>query len=144
MRCTCRLFFNVSKYPFFWWEGVVSPFGKMGGDHFQAVALLVRRFQRGSKGTRGTVLEREERDRRGCSGQGAFSEGLRCWSRGVGVRGLHRQRQSRRGRAGALEAPSAVRSWKAASDRSHFLPGDVSAIVTLRHRLCFRSCRVAW
>ena len=62
MRCTRRLLFNVSKYPFFWWEGVGSPFGKMGGDHFQAVASLVRRFQRGSKGARGTVLEREERE----------------------------------------------------------------------------------
>ena len=64
--------------------------GGGGGDHFQAVALLVRRFHRGSKGARATVLEREERNWRGGSSQGAFSEGFLLWSRGVGIRGLRR------------------------------------------------------
>ena len=93
----------------------------MGGDHFEAVASLVRRFQRGSKGARGTVLEREERDLR----PGGLLRRLPPL--------VPRGGRSRPPPAAAVqaregltpEAPSAARSWKAASDRSRFLPGDL-------------------
>ena len=123
-----------------------------GGDHFQAVALLVRRFQRGSKGARATVLEREERDWRGGSSQGAFSEGFLLWSRGVGVWGLRRE-------AGASTSSGSPGAGGREPWRPHrpcapgrrpptaatsYLESSVSATVNLRYRLCFRSCRVVW